>query len=81
MDLKEYFENLLKTGEFKSTFRKDPSTPKSSEEIEKSKNLFNKQVDELTKQFEIVQNDIEQISNKNKDYNEVINIMKQFINS
>ena len=79
--LKEYFENLLKTGEFKSTFRKDPSTPKSSEEIEKSKNLFNKQVDELTKQFEIVQNDIEQIFNKNKDYNEVINIMKQFINS
>ena len=29
--LKEYFENLLKTGEFKSTFRKDPSTPKSPE--------------------------------------------------
>ena len=79
--LKEYFENLLKTGEFKSTFRKDPSTPKSPEEIEKSKNLFNKQVDELAQQFEIIQSDIEKIPNENKDYNEVINIMKQFINS
>ena len=79
--LKEFFESLLKTGNFKSTFRKDPSTPKSPEEIAKTKILFNKQIDELTKQFEIVQNDIEQIPNENKDYSEVINVMKQFINS
>lgn len=77
--LKEYFESLLSTGKFKSTFRKEPNKPKSPEEIASAKNELNKQIDELTKQFELIQNNIQQLPNQDKDYNEVVNIIKNFI--
>lgn len=79
--LKEYFESLLSTGQFKSTFRKEPEKPKSPEEIASAKEKLNKQIDELTKQFELVQNNIQQLPNQDKDYNEVVNTIKNFINS
>lgn len=79
-NLKEYFNALLSTGKFKSTFRKEPEKPKSPEEIEKYKEKFNNQVDELANQFREVQNNINQLPNKNKNYSDVVNTVKNFIN-
>lgn len=79
-NLKEYFTTLLSTGKFKSTFRKEPGKPKSPEEIEKYKEKFDNQVDELTNQFKEVQNNIDQLPNKDKNYSDVVTIVKNFIN-
>ena len=78
--LKEYFQDLLSKGNFTSTFRKDPTKPRTPEEIKITKEKFGEQIDELSNQFEIVQNNIQQVPNQDKNYNDVVNIIKRFIN-
>ncbi len=53
--LKEFFEALLSSGQFKSTFKKDPTKKKTPEEIAKSKALVDKQIDILSNQFDQIE--------------------------
>jgi len=59
--LKEFFESLLSSGQFKSTFRKDPTKQKSPEEIAKSKAIVDKQIDILAGQFDKIEKDVERV--------------------
>jgi hypothetical protein len=63
--LKEYFNNLLSTGEFQSTFRKD-DTGLSPEELakkeksrEKTKQILDTNIDKIANTFDKVQSDLE----------------------
>jgi len=76
--LKEFFEDLLSSGQFKSTFRKDPTKQKSPEEIAKSKELVDKQIDILSDQFDTIEDQVEQL--KTEDMNSVVSQAKSFIN-
>lgn len=75
--LKEFFEELLSSGQFKSTFRKDPTKEKTPEEIAKSKELVNKQIDTLSAQFDTIEKQVEQL--KTSDMNQVVSKAKSFI--
>jgi len=65
--LKEFFESLLSSGQFKSTFRKDPTKQKSPEEIAKSKAVVDKQIDILAGQFDKIEKDVERVKPVNMD--------------
>jgi predicted kinase len=75
--LKEFFEGLLSSGQFKSTFRKDPTQQKTPEEIAKSKELVNKQIDILADQFDDIEKQVMQL--KSQDQSSVIGKAKSFI--
>lgn len=77
--LKEFFEELLSSGQFKSTFKKDPTKQKSPEEIAKSKALVDKQIDILSDQFDTIEKQVEQL--KTQDMSSVVSKAKSFINS
>lgn len=77
--LKEFFEELLSSGQFKSTFKKDPTKQKSPEEIAKSKALVDKQIDVLSDQFDTIEKQVEQL--KTQDMSSVVSKAKSFINS
>ena len=75
--LKEFFEDILSSGQFKSSFRKDPTKEKTPEEIAKSKELVNKQIDILSDQFDKIEDQVEQL--KTSDMNQVVSKAKSFI--
>lgn len=75
--LKEFFEDILSSGQFKSSFRKDPTKEKTPEEIAKSKELVNKQIDILSGQFDKIEDQVEQL--KTSDMNQVVGKAKSFI--
>lgn len=75
--LKEFFENILSSGQFKSTFRKDPTKKKSPEEIAKSKALVDKQIDILAGQFDKIEKDVERVKPQTMD--QVASKAKSFI--
>ena len=82
--LQEYFTNLLSTGEFSSTFRKDKPEPQSPEEIakaekvkEQSKALVGAQIDKLEKEFTNIQSKVK--DSVITDENEVINKIVSFL--
>ncbi len=75
--LKEFFEGLLSSGQFKSSFRKDPTQKKTPEEIAKSKALVDKQIDVLSNQFAQIEKQVEKM--KEEDMTKVVNAAKSFI--
>jgi len=75
--LKEFFEGLLSSGQFKSTFKKDPTKKKTPEEIAKSKALVDKQIDVLSNQFDQIEKQVEKT--KEEDMSKVVNAAKSFI--
>ena len=75
--LKEFFEDILSSGQFKSSFRKDPTKQKTPEEIAKSKELVNKQIDILSGQFDTIEKQVEQL--KTADMSQVVSKAKLFI--
>ena len=75
--LKKYFEDLLKTGQFASTFKKDPTKVKTPEEIAKSKEAVNKQIDTLAAQFDTIEKQVAQF--KTADLNQAVAKAKAFI--
>lgn len=75
--LKEFFEDILSSGQFKSTFRKDPTKQKSPEEIAKSKELVNKQIDILSSQFDTIEKQVEEL--KTSSMSDVVSKAKSFI--
>lgn len=75
--LKEFFEDLLSSGQFKSSFRKDPTKEKTPEEVAKSKELVNKQIDVLSDQFDTIESQVEQL--KTSDMSQVVSKAKSFI--
>ena len=75
--LKEFFEELLSSGQFKSTFRKDPTKQKSPEELAKSKELVDKQIDILSSQFDTIEKQVDELSSE--DMQSVIGKAKSFI--
>lgn len=75
--LKEFFEEILSSGQFKSTFRKDPTKQKTPEEISKSKELVNKQIDILSDQFDNIEKQVESL--KTASMSEVVSKAKSFI--
>jgi predicted kinase len=77
--LKEFFEQLLSSGQFKSTFKKDPTKQKSPEEISKSKALVDKQIDILSDQFENIEKQVESL--KDSSIENVVSKAKSFIKS
>ena len=77
--LKEFFEDLLSSGQFKSTFKKDPTKQKTPEEIAKSKAAVEKQIDVLSDQFDTIEKQVEQL--KTQDMSSVVSKAKSFINS
>jgi predicted kinase len=77
--LKEFFEQLLSSGQFKSTFKKDPTKQKSPEEIAKSKALVDKQIDILSNQFDTIEKQVEKL--KTQDMSSVVSKAKSFIKS
>jgi len=77
--LKEFFEGLLSSGQFKSTFKKDPTKQKSPEEIAKSKALVDKQIDVLSDQFDTIEKQVEEL--KAQDISQVVSKAKSFIKS
>jgi len=77
--LKEFFQELLSTGEFKSTFRKDPTKQKSPEELAKSKELVDKQIDILSTQFDEIEKQVSEL--KSDNIGTVVSKAKSFINS
>jgi hypothetical protein len=77
--LKEFFSELLSSGQFTSTFRKDPTKEKSSEEKAKSKELVDKQIDILAGQFEDIEKQVESL--KDDSIENVVSKAKSFIKS
>lgn len=75
--LKEFFEDILSSGQFKSSFRKDPTKEKTPEEIAKSKELVNKQIDVLSNQFDTIEDQVEKL--KTSDMSQVVGKAKSFI--
>lgn len=75
--LKEFFEDLLSSGQFKSTFRKDPTKQKSPEELAKSKELVDKQIDILSSQFDTIEKQVDELGSE--DMQSVIGKAKSFI--
>jgi len=77
--LKEFFEELLSSGQFKSSFKKDPSKQKTPEEIAKSKELVNKQIDILSNTFSDIEQKVAKL--KSSDMSSVVSKAKSFIKS
>jgi predicted kinase len=77
--LKEFFSELLSSGQFTSTFRKDPTKEKSPEEKAKSKELVDKQIDILAGQFEDIEKQVESL--KGNSIENVVSKAKSFIKS
>jgi hypothetical protein len=83
--LKEYFQQLLATGEFTSSFRKDDSditlSPEELEKKEKAKRksqeILEKSIEKISDMFDKVQNDLEQYA---VDIKDLPNILKSFTN-
>ena len=75
--LKEYFSNLLSSGKFASTFKKDPAKQKTPEEIAKSKEQLNKQIDSLASQFDSIEKQVSQL--KTADLDQAVSKAKAFI--
>lgn len=78
-ELKQFFESLLKSGEFKSTFRSDPNKQKSPEEIAQSKALVDKQIDILSNQFDNIESQVKSLGSS--DMSNVVSKVKSFIKS
>lgn len=77
--LKEFFESLLTSGEFKSTFKKDPTKEKTPEELAKSKELVNKQIELLSSQFDDIESQVKSLGSS--DISNVVSKVKSFIKS
>ncbi len=82
--LKEFFESLLSSGEFKSTFRKDKpelQSPEEKEKVEKakaqSKALLDTQIDKLQKEFNNTESKVK--GSITTDENEVISKIVNFV--
>lgn len=75
--LKEYFSELLSSGKYSSTFKKDPTKQKTPEEIAKSKEQLNKQIDTLVSQFETIEKQVMQL--KTADLDQAVSKAKAFI--
>ena len=75
--LKEFFSELLSSGQFTSTFKKDPTKEKSPEEKAKSKELVDKQIDILAGQFEDIEKQVESL--KDDSTESVVSKAKSFI--
>lgn len=75
--LKEFFEELLSSGQFKSTFRKDPTKEKTPEELAISKELVNKQIDILSSQFDTIEKQVDELGSDNMQ--SVVSKAKSFI--
>jgi predicted kinase len=78
-ELKQFFESLLTSGEFKSTFRKDTTKQKSPEEIAQSKALVDKQIDILADQFDDIESQVKSLGSS--DMSNVVSKVKSFIKS
>lgn len=78
-ELKQFFESLLKSGEFKSTFRNDPAKQKTPEEIAKSKELVDRQIDILSDQFDDIESQVKSLGSSN--ISNVVSKVKSFIKS
>jgi predicted ATPase len=83
--LQEYFTNLLSTGEYASTFRKDKPEPQSPEEIakaekakEQSKMLVSAQIDKLEKEFMNIESKVKDsvVTDENEVVNRIVNFIK-----
>ena len=78
--LKEYFSDLLSSGQFQSTFRKDDSTlsPKELEKREKdrakTKIVLEKNIDKIADTYETIQSNLTPV-----DMKELPNIVKNFV--
>lgn len=77
--LKEFFEELLSSGQFKSSFKKDPTKQKTPEELAKSKALLDKQIDTLSSQFSDIEKQVELL--KSDSVESAVSKAKSFINS
>ena len=75
--LKEFFESLLSSGQFKSTFKKDPTKQKSPEELAKSKQIVDKQIDILSGQFDTIEKQVDELGSENMQ--SVVSKAKSFI--
>lgn len=75
--LKEYFSELLSSGKYSSTFKKDPTKQKTPEEIAKSKEQLNKQIDTLVSQFQTIEKQVAQL--KTADLDQAVSKAKAFI--
>ena len=83
--LNEYFSDLLSTGEYASTFRKDKPEPQTPEEIakaekakEQSKMLVSAQIDKLEKEFMNIENKVKDsiVTDENEVVNRIVNFIK-----
>ena len=81
--LGEYFQNLLSSGEFKSTFRKEePTSPEEQAKREKAraatKLQLDAQIQKLEKEFMNIQNKVKGsvITDENEVINKIVNFIK-----
>jgi hypothetical protein len=78
--LKEYFNQLLSSGQFQSSFRKDDTNlspeelAKKEKQREKTKDILNKSIDKIADTYENIQSNLNPI-----DIKELPNIIKRFI--
>jgi hypothetical protein len=78
--LQEYFDNLLSSGEFSSTFKKDDSTlspdelAKKEKARAKTKELLNKSIEKISSTYGDIQSKLNPIDSK-----ELPNIVKNFV--
>jgi predicted kinase len=77
--LKEYFSDLLSSGKYSSSFKKDPTKVKTPEEIAKSKEQLNKQIDLLASQFGQIEKQVAKY--KTADMSQAVVAAKSFIKS
>lgn len=77
--LKEYFSDLLSSGKYSSSFKKDPTKVKTPEEIAKSKEQLNKQIDLLASQFGQIEKQVAKY--KTADMSQAVAAAKSFIKS
>lgn len=77
--LKEYFSDLLSSGKYSSSFKKDPTKVKTPEEIAKSKEQLNKQIDILASQFGQIEKQVAKY--KTADMSQAVAAAKSFIKS
>jgi hypothetical protein len=78
--LREYFDQLLSSGQFQSTFRKDDTSlspeekAKREKQREKTKELLNKNIDKIADTYKNIQLSLDPV-----DVKELPNIIKQFV--
>ena len=77
---KEYFDNLLSTGEFKSTFKKSDvglspeELAKREKDRAKTKMVLDKNIDKIADTYEAIQSNLTPV-----DMKELPNIVKNFV--